>query len=126
MAVSSNPERIAVVADGDRLTVAELSDLVDGGAGIIAASGARHVAYVGAGGLMLPLLIFASARAGVPFTPINYRLSAAGIGALIERLPNPLIIVDDRYRDIVDGGSARAIGSEDFAAAARTAVTTNE
>jgi long-chain acyl-CoA synthetase len=126
MAVSSNPERIAIVADDDRFTVAQLSDLVDGGAGIIAASGARHVAYVGAGGLMLPLLIFASARAGVPFTPINYRLSATGIGALIERLPDPLIVVDDRYRDMVDGVGARPMGSADFAAAARTAATTNE
>ena len=123
MAVSSNPQRIAVVADDDRFTVAELSDLVDGGAGIIAASGARHVAYVGAGGLMLPLLIFASARAGVTFTPINYRLSAKGIRALIERLPDPLIIVDDRYRDTVGGVSARVMGSEYFAAAARTADT---
>jgi acyl-CoA synthetase (AMP-forming)/AMP-acid ligase II len=126
MAVSSNPQRIAVVADDDRFTVGELSDLVDGGAGIIAASGARHVAYVGAGGLMLPLLIFASARAGVTFTPINYRLSATGIGALIERLPDPLIVVDDRYRDMVAGVCAQPIGSEDFAAAARTAATANE
>jgi long-chain acyl-CoA synthetase len=126
MAVSSNPQRIAVVADDDRFTVGELSDLVDGGAGIIAASGARHVAYVGAGGLMLPLLIFASARAGVTFTPINYRLSATGIGALIERLPDPLIVVDDRYRDMVAGVCAQPMGSEDFAAAARTAATANE
>jgi acyl-CoA synthetase (AMP-forming)/AMP-acid ligase II len=126
MAVSSNPQRIAVVADDDRFTVGELSDLVDGGAGIIAASGARHIAYVGAGGLMLPLLIFASARAGVTFTPINYRLSATGIGALIERLPDPLIVVDDRYRDMVAGVCAQPIESEDFAAAARTAATANE
>jgi acyl-CoA synthetase (AMP-forming)/AMP-acid ligase II len=123
MAVSSSPERTAIVAGDDRLTVEELSDLADGGAGFIAASGARHVAYVGAGGLLLPLLIFSSARAGIPFTPINYRLSANGIGALIERLPDPLIIVDDRYRDTVDGVSGPVVGSEDFAAAARTAVT---
>ena len=123
MAVSNDPERTAVVSGDVRLTAQELSDLVDGGAGVIAASGARHVAYVGAGGLLLPLLIFASARAGIPFTPINYRLSAKGIGALIERLPDPLIIVDDRYRDTVGGVSGRVMGSEDFAAAARIAVT---
>jgi len=123
MAVSNDPERTAVVSGDVRMTAQELSDLVDGGVGVIAASGARHVAYVGAGGLLLPLLIFASARAGIPFTPINYRLSAKGIGALIERLPDPLIIGDDRYRDTVGGGSGRVMGSEDFAAAARTAVT---
>ena len=46
-----------------RLTTAELSTLADGGAGVIAASGAQHVAYVGTGGAMLPLLLFSSARA---------------------------------------------------------------
>jgi acyl-CoA synthetase (AMP-forming)/AMP-acid ligase II len=123
MAVSNDPERTAVVSGDVRLTAQELSDLVDGGAGVIAASGARHVAYVGAGGLLLPLLIFSSAGAGVAFTPINYRLSATGIGALIERLPDALVIVDDRYRDTVGGVSGRVMGSEDFAGAARTAVT---
>jgi long-chain acyl-CoA synthetase len=123
MAVSNDPERTAVVSGDVRLTAQELSDLVDGGAGVIAASGARHVAYVGAGVLLLPLLIFSSARAGVAFTPINYRLSATGIGALIERLPDALVIVDDRYRDMVGDISAPAMCSDDFVAAARTAVT---
>jgi long-chain acyl-CoA synthetase len=65
MAVSYDPERTAVVSGDVRLTAKELSDLVEGGAGVIATSGARHVAYVGAGGLLLPLLIFSSARAGI-------------------------------------------------------------
>jgi acyl-CoA synthetase (AMP-forming)/AMP-acid ligase II len=75
--------------------------------------------YVGAGGALLPLLIFASARAGLPFTPINYRLSADGIQALIHRLPDPLVIVDDRYRDMI--GDARALSSDEFLDLARTA-----
>src|SRR6201987_3331334 len=87
MAVSSNPDRTAIVSGDNRLTTQQLSDLADGGAGLIAASIANHVVYVGPGGAMLPLLIFASARAGLAFTPINYRLSAEGIQALIRRLP---------------------------------------
>lgn len=119
MAASGNPDRVAVV-DGDlRLTTQQLSDLADGGAGVIAGSGAQHVVYVGTGGATLPLLIFASARAGLGFTPINYRLSAEGIAALIQRLPEPLVIVDSRYRDMV--GDARVMESGEFLAAARTA-----
>jgi acyl-CoA synthetase (AMP-forming)/AMP-acid ligase II len=121
MAASSNPERTALV-DGDlRLTTQQLSDLADGGAGVIAASGAKHVAYVGIGGAMLPLLIFASARAGLACTPLNYRLSADGIQALIERLPEPLVVVDARYRDMVGDASGRVMSSDDFLAAAREA-----
>jgi acyl-CoA synthetase (AMP-forming)/AMP-acid ligase II len=121
MAVSGDPERIALVDGGNRLTTGQLSHLADGGAGVIAASGAKHVAYVGSGGAMQPLLIFASARAGVPYTPINYRLSADGVQELIGRLPEPLVIVDERYRDMIGGAGKRVLHSEEFLAAARTA-----
>jgi long-chain acyl-CoA synthetase len=118
MAVSSNPDRTAVVSGDTRLTTQQLSDLADGGAGVITGSNAHHVVYVGTGGAMLPLLIFASARAGLAFTPINYRLSADGIQALIRRLPEPLVVVDGRYRDIVGSESGEAgpriIGSDEF------------
>ena len=43
MAVSSDPHRTAVVSGDLRLTTGELSALADGGAGVIAASGAQHV-----------------------------------------------------------------------------------
>jgi len=123
MAASSDPERTAVVSGDLRLTTQQLSDLADGGAGIIARSEASHVAYVGLGGAMLPLLMFASARAGVAFTPINYRLSAEGIKTLIARLPDPLVVVDSRYLDELDGltDTARVIVSDDFLAQARDA-----
>ncbi len=121
MAASGDAERTAVVSGDLRLTTQQLSDLADGGAGVIAASNAKHVAYVGTGGAMLPVLIFAAARAGVVFTPINYRLSADGIRGLIERLPEPLVIVDGRYRDAVGDVSDRVMVSDDFLAAARTA-----
>ncbi len=119
MAASSNPDRTAVVSGDLRLTTQQLSDLADGGAAVIAKSSAEHVVYVGTGGAMLPGLIFAAARAGVAFTPINYRLSADGIRALIERLPEPLVIVDSRYRDMVGDASGRLMTTEEFLAAAR-------
>jgi acyl-CoA synthetase (AMP-forming)/AMP-acid ligase II len=121
MALSSNPDRTAVVSGELRLTTQQLSDLSDGGAGVIAESGAQHVAYVGVGGAMLPALIFAAARAGLPFTPLNYRLSAEGIQTLIGRLPEPLVIVDSRYRDMLGDSSKRVMLSDDFLTAARGA-----
>jgi acyl-CoA synthetase (AMP-forming)/AMP-acid ligase II len=126
MAVSADPERIALVDGTNRITTAELSDLADGGAGVIASSGAEHVAYVGTGGLMQPLLIFAAARAGLPYTPINYRLSAEGVQELIGRLPNPLVIVDERYRDAVGDVATHVMDSAEFVAAARVVEPTAE
>jgi acyl-CoA synthetase (AMP-forming)/AMP-acid ligase II len=121
MAASSNPDRTAVVSGELRLTTSELSELADGGAGVIAASGAHHAAYVGTGGVLLPLLLFSSARAGVAFTPLNYRLSEDGLRQLIDRLPTPLVIADAEYRDVVVGAGKQVITSDEFIAAARTA-----
>ena len=121
MAASSDPDRTAVVSGEIRLTTNELSALADGGAGVIAASGAQHVAYVGTGGAMLPLLLFSSARAAVAFTPLNYRLSGDGLRELIDRLPHPLVIADAEYLDVVAGAGKQVIYSDEFIAAARTA-----
>jgi len=120
MASSADPYRTAVVSDDIRLTAQDLSTLADGGAGVIASSEARHVVYVGTGGAMLPLVLFSAARAAVPVTPLNYRLSADGLRALIDRLPEPLVVVDDEYRNAV-GDGYRVIGSADFVEAARAA-----
>jgi acyl-CoA synthetase (AMP-forming)/AMP-acid ligase II len=121
MSVSADPDRTAVVSDDLRLSVDELSTLADGGAGVIANSGAAHVAYVGTGGALLPLLLFASARAAIPFTPLNYRLSRDGLHELIARLPDALVIADPEYRDVVAGAGRQVMGSQEFLAAARTA-----
>ncbi|MDV3127907.1 long-chain fatty acid--CoA ligase [Mycobacterium sp. 21AC1] len=126
MAASSNPDRIAVVSDDLRLSTAEVSALADGGAGVITATGAAQVAYVGTGGALLPLLLFASARAGVPFTPLNYRLSADGLRELIDRLPEPLVIADAEYADVVSGAGKQMITAEEFLAAARSADPVSE
>src|SRR3954469_17840016 len=103
MAVSNDPDRLAVVCGDTRMTTAQLNELVGGGAGVIAASGAEHVAYVGAGGVRLPLLVFSCAQAATPFSPLNYRLSADGLRELIGRLPAPLVVVDAEYLDVVAG-----------------------
>ncbi|WP_333890334.1 class I adenylate-forming enzyme family protein [Mycolicibacterium gadium] len=128
-AALGEPDRIAVVSGDLRLTIAELSTLADGAAGVISASGAQHVAYVGAGGAMLPLMVFAAARAAVPITPLNYRLSAEGLRTLTEglrtligRLPRPVIIVDDEYRDMVGdlpGHAVQIMSPAEFIATAR-------
>jgi acyl-CoA synthetase (AMP-forming)/AMP-acid ligase II len=122
---SSDSDRTAVVSDYIRLSTGELSALADGGAGVVAASGAQHVAYVGTGGAILPLLLFASARAAVPMTPLNYRLSTDGLRALLDRLPDPLVVVDAEYRDAV-GEGYRLLDSAEFVEAARSAEPVTE
>ncbi|MFC8046112.1 class I adenylate-forming enzyme family protein [Nocardia sp. NPDC057353] len=124
MAASSNPDRPALVCDEVRWSVTDLHTAVQGGSGVIAGSGARSVGYVGTGGHLLPLLIFAAAGAAVPFTPLNYRLGPDGLGALIARLDTPLLIADDEYHDIVTrvaGHGVTVLRSAEFLERAATA-----
>lgn len=120
MAVSADPDRVAVVSETARYTTTELNALADAGAGVIEETGAGSVAYVGMGGDMLPLLLFSSARAGRAFAPLNYRLSGQALRELIERLPQPLVVVDKEYRDVVGDIGVAVVDSEDFCARART------
>jgi acyl-CoA synthetase (AMP-forming)/AMP-acid ligase II len=126
MASSSDPDRTAVVSGDIRLTTAQLSALADGGAGVIAASGAQHVAYVGTGGVMLPLVLFSAARAAVAVTPLNYRLSGDGLRELIDRLPTPVVIADAEYSDVVAGAGKLVISSAEFVESARAAEPVSE
>ena len=47
--MSGDSDRVALVDDDIRLTTAELSTLADGGSGVVTASAASHVVYVGTG-----------------------------------------------------------------------------
>lgn len=121
MAVSQDPDRIAVVCGETQYRAAELSSLADGGAGLITDVDARSVAYVGMGGPTLPLLLFSAARAGRPFAPLNYRLSGPALRELIDRLPEPLVIVDSEFSDVLAGVDITALDSAEFCAVAGTA-----
>jgi acyl-CoA synthetase (AMP-forming)/AMP-acid ligase II len=101
MAAAAYGDRTALGRRAGGPSYAWLSLTVAGGAGIIHASGARSVAFVGLNGPALPALLLASAAAGVPFTPLNYRLSADGLDQLLARLDSPLIVTDEEFAGAV-------------------------
>ncbi|MGV9633180.1 class I adenylate-forming enzyme family protein [Nocardia rhamnosiphila] len=121
MAAAGDPGRTALVSGDLRVTTAELSDMAGRAAETIARSGAGQVAYVGTGGIMMPLLLFGAARAGRAFTPLNYRLGASALRELIERLPAPLVVADDEYVEVVRGTGHRVVDSATFLATTREA-----
>ncbi|AHH18145.1 putative fatty-acid--CoA ligase [Nocardia nova SH22a] len=114
MAASDDPERTAVVSGGTSVTTAELDTWATRAAGFLRGSHIRHVVYVGTGGLAVPLLLFGCARAGLPFTPVNYRLGAAAVRELVERLPDPLVVADAEYADVVRGAGRQVVDTALF------------
>lgn len=97
MAVSMTPDRVAV---GD-LTFAELQARVGASAALLVESGAGSVAYLGQSGPAFHIALFAAARAGLVFAPLNFRLARGQLQDLLAQLPDPLVVVDDRYADDV-------------------------
>jgi acyl-CoA synthetase (AMP-forming)/AMP-acid ligase II len=87
-------DRLALGRRSEGVTYAELLASAQGGARVLHDTGAKSVVYIGVNGPEVPTLLFASALAGVTFVPLNYRLSADGLRALIDQLEDPLILAD--------------------------------
>ncbi len=86
MARSGHGDRVALVSGGERLTYAELFAAAGRGAALLRDSGARHAALLDESSPALPVLLFASSWAGMPFVPLNYRLAAGELDALLARV----------------------------------------
>ncbi|NUU21597.1 MAG: long-chain fatty acid--CoA ligase, partial [Streptomycetaceae bacterium] len=83
---------------------ADLARRAAGGAALIAETGARHVAYIGVQSEVFPIAVYASAAAGIPITPLNYRLPDSDLAELIARLDTPVALVDPDQRHRVPTG----------------------
>jgi acyl-CoA synthetase (AMP-forming)/AMP-acid ligase II len=82
---------------GESLTYEALFDAVRRRAGTLATSGARRVAALDTTSLASPLCLFASGWAGIPYVPLNYRLTDPEIAALLQRIaPAYLVAGADR------------------------------
>lgn len=103
ISASLDPGRPLIGPRSDGRSAAVMQELAAGGAAVLHARGARTVAWVGVNAPAFPVTLFACATAGVPLAPLNYRLAAGQLGALIDRLDAPLIVADADYADIVAG-----------------------
>ena len=80
---------------GRSITYQQLYDAADAAAGDIRASGAERVAMLDVSNLAVPVALFASGWAGVPYVPINYRLAPGEIDALLGRVTPAYLVTDD-------------------------------
>ncbi|MCD2109499.1 acyl--CoA ligase [Rhodococcus rhodochrous] len=114
MASAATPDRIAMGPRSNGVTYRRLDELASRGAGLLGELGARHVVFVGVNGPVLPTLMFAAGRAGIPLAPLNYRLPAAQLLELIERLDEPIVVADADYVGKLDGCAHRIVSTDEF------------
>jgi acyl-CoA synthetase (AMP-forming)/AMP-acid ligase II len=94
MACSGHADRVAVTARGARLTYAEVDAASRSLASTLRATGATAVLHLATNGLSLPVCLFAAARAGVPFVPLNYRLAPEQLAGLLADHEGALLVHD--------------------------------
>ncbi len=123
MAASGFGERVAFVdpAEGTALTYQELFDSAAAAASDVRATGAGRFAMLDVNSMAFPVALFASGWAGIPFVPLNYRLAADEIHALLSRI-KPAYLVTEAYRveGFADENSVEVRARNDFLAIARS------
>lgn len=105
MAVGEDPARVAVTdVDGTSITRDQLRTMAAAAAARFQSAGATHVGYLSPNSRMLPVSLFGAALAGVPFVPLNYRLSDEQLGDVLTRQRGLVVVTGadgaDRLRGL--------------------------
>ncbi len=122
MATSGFGDRVAFTdpLEGTSLTYQELYDSAGAAAHRIRESGASRVAMLDVSNLAVPVALFASGWANVPYVPINYRLTSAEIDALLARVQPAYLITDaERLPDFEGREGIQATARQSFLDLAR-------
>ncbi len=119
MAASGFADRVAVQNGSDRLSYAELFAAAGAASALVAEAGARHVGILDVNSLAVPVGLFAAAWSGLPFVPLNYRLSADEVDALVTRIaPSYLVAEPERVLQLAKHPEAQVVSRDDFLARA--------
>lgn len=97
MAAGAMGDRVAFQNGADRLTYQQLFDAAGALAAALDDGRTKHLAMLDVSTLALPIGVFGASWAGIPFAPLNYRLTDPELDALIAQL-NPGCLVTDAAR----------------------------
>ena len=110
MVADGMADRVLLGGRDDGITGAGLRARAAAGAAHVASTGADRLVYLGGNGPAFPVALFAATLAGVPFLPLNYRLSAEQLDEIMSRQRDPLVVTDTPERT----PGARTIGIREF------------
>ena len=97
MAAGAYGDRVAFQNGDDALTYQQLFDASAALAADLADGRTQHLAMLDESSLALPVAVFGASWAGVPFAPLNYRLTDPELDSLVSQLqPGRLITEPDR------------------------------
>jgi long-chain acyl-CoA synthetase len=108
MAAQGFGERVAFVNGEQSLTYQQLFEAAGQAAMQLRNSDCEHVAMLDVSSLALPIALFASAWAGKPFVPINYRLTDSEVDVLLQRIEPATLVTDEERIKSLSGIAAVA------------------
>jgi acyl-CoA synthetase (AMP-forming)/AMP-acid ligase II len=115
MAASGYGDRVAIRSGGDALTYAELFAASGAAAVQVAESGCERMALLDVSSLAVPIGLFSSACAGVPFVPLNYRLAGAELEALVEQIAPSFLVTDaERAAGLAGRADTTVVATDSF------------
>ena len=98
MVAAGFEDRVLIGSRSSALTGARLKELAHRGAGSLAAEPTSVVVFLGGNGPAFPMALFAASLAGLPFLPVNFRLSDDQVEEILGRHAAPLVISDEPAR----------------------------
>src|SRR5271157_3514598 len=123
------PERLALRFEGRDWTYAQMQKAIEDCAARLAALGVakgERVAFLGLNQPMFFFAMFASARLGAIFVPLNFRLTGPELAFMIEDCAASALIVDAQLRPVVEPQRERLTSLKAFLAAEDEAHWTKE
>jgi len=103
MAASGLGDRVAFTNGDDSLTYAELFEAAGAAAAVVSETDAEHLAVLDVSSLAVPVGLFASAWSGLPFVPLNYRLTGVELDALTKQIAPAYLVTEADRVDRISG-----------------------
>lgn len=120
MASSSFGDRVALTNGDEDLTYAELFRAASAAGARAKSVDADYFAMLDESSLAFPIALFGAAWSGIPFVPLNYRLTGNELDALLSRVEPSFLLCDpDRTDTLSSREKCEAIGRTDFLSATR-------
>jgi fatty-acyl-CoA synthase len=99
------PGRLALTFEGSAWTYGQMQERIERLSAVFAAGGVRpgdRVAYLGLNDPQVMVAMFATARLGAIFVPLNFRLSGAELAYCINDSGSHTLMVGEEHIDIID------------------------
>ena len=120
MAAETFPDRIAIhSSDGTDLSYDTLLRAARAAGNRFAESGCQYVGLLDTNSFAVPIAIFGAAYAGVPYVPLNYRLTVPELNELVARIVPAILIAGGDYAASLDiPPNVQLISTDEFTKAA--------